>query len=112
MRTHRLKTYIWVQSKQRLCKQNNLPIYIIHKGERKAGAVIVKINLLDGRSRVFSQINNLDGGLTWQSLSTNNEPIPEKQANEYITKQRSIDPDLWIIEVEDTQGKFKLGEIL
>jgi GMP synthase (glutamine-hydrolysing) len=109
---HRLKTYIWVQSQQRYCERNNLPIYILKKGHLDAGVVIIKINLLDGRCKIFSQITKPNGEAAWQSWSDNGVPVLEAQADSYIAKQKQIDPDIWIIEIEDVKGLFKLDEVI
>ena len=37
-------------------------------------------------------------------------PATEADVDTAITKQRSFDPDLWVIEVEDRQGRHLLGE--
>ena len=112
MRAPRLKTYIWVQIQQRYCKRNNLPIYILEKGDLDAGVVIIKINLLDGRCKVFSQIVRPNGKPAWQTWSTNGVPVLESEADTYIAKQKQIDPDIWVIEVEDMKGLFKLDEVV
>ena len=112
MRAHRLKTYIWVQIQQRYCERNNLPIYILEKGDIDAGVVIIKINLLDGRCKVFSQIVRPNGEPAWQTWSTNGVPVLESEADTYIAKQKQIDPDIWVIEVEDMKGLFKLDGVV
>jgi len=35
---------------------------------------------------------------------------PEREVDEVIARQRSFDPDLWIIEVEDPRGRHLLDE--
>ena len=112
MRTRRLKTFIWVQAQQRYCERNNLPIYILKKGELNVGAVILKISILDGRCRVFTQISSVDGKTAWQSWSPDNKPVLESKADKYIAKQMATDPDIWVIEIEDSGGHFKLDSIV
>ena len=107
-RVHRLKTYIWVQVQQRHCEQNNLPFYILKKGNLDAGAVIIKINILDGRCKVFSQITRPNGDPGWQTWSIDGAPVLESEADSYITKQKQFDPDIWVIEIEDLKGLFKV----
>ncbi|PCH66449.1 MAG: hypothetical protein COC12_13010 [Rhodobacteraceae bacterium] len=34
----------------------------------------------------------------------------ETEVDRVITRQRGSDPDLWVIEVEDRQGRHLLGE--
>ena len=69
---------------QRYCERNNLPIYILEKGDPDAGVVIIKINLLDGTCKVFSQIVRPNGEPAWQSWSANGVPVLESNADAYI----------------------------
>lgn len=108
MRAHRLKTYIWVQVQQRICEQNSLPFYILQKGNLNAGAVILKINAPDRRCNVFSQITMSNGEAAWQSLSTKGETVFEFEADKYIEKQIQIDPDVWVVEINDMKGIYNL----
>ncbi len=109
MTEKRLKTYIWVQAQQRRCTQLNLPIYVTHKGEESAGAVIIKIVLSDGRCRVFSQIRKADGSPAWQSRSEDTTPLEERAADDYIAHRLKTDPDLWVMEIEDLKGLYELN---
>ena len=108
MSENRLKSYIWVQAQQMICNQLNVPIYVTHRGEENAGAVILKISLLDGRCRVFSQIRKGDGSPAWQSRSEDRMPIQEREADEYIFRRLKFDPDLWVLEIEDPRSLYEL----
>lgn len=113
MRAHRLKTYLWVQIQQWQCKRHNLALYVTSKGDPNAGAVILKLNLMDGRCRVYTQIRDAEGRSAWQSRSADAEPIVEADADGYIAKQLDFDPDLWVIEIEDPMSLFELdGEVV
>jgi len=111
MRAHRLKTYIWVQTQQRLCDQKGLPFYVLRKGNQDAGAVIVKINGLKGLCKVFSQAIKPNGEPAWQSWSINGEQALEAEADTYIENQIKIDPDIWVIEINDQKDVYKLDGV-
>jgi hypothetical protein len=37
----------------------------------------------------------------------------DKEAQEYLEKQQTYDPDLWILEIEDPTNKYELdGDII
>ena len=109
----RLKTYIWVQSQQWRCTQLNLPIYVSRKGEESAGAVIIKIVLSDGRCKIFSQVREADGTPAWQWWSQDESAVREGQADDYVSRRLKIDPDLWVLEIEDPKGLYEFdGEIV
>ena len=41
----------------------NLPFYVLQKGEENAGNIFIKILITETNSKVFSQVNDLNGGL-------------------------------------------------
>jgi len=48
----------------------------------------------------------MTGARDWTELSSG----AEKDVDEAIARQRSFDPDLWVIEVEDRAGRHLLNE--
>jgi hypothetical protein len=99
----RLPTHLWVSAHLRLADSLNIPMVVVHKGDRSRGTILLKINRLDGTCRVLSQIRH-HGRLAW-SPGTGPAPIPEPDADRYITRQRRTDPDLWVLEIEDRQDR-------
>jgi len=62
---------------------------------------------LDGRAQAFQRsFNLLSGERAWISLADGREP----EVDAAITRQRQFDPDLWVLEVEDKQGRHLLQE--
>ncbi len=76
-------------------------------GDDTGGAVLVKLNTLDGSARVFQREFNLMTGVrAWVELSAG----PETEVDAAIARQRGFDPDLWVIEVEDRAGRHLLDQ--
>ena len=48
----------------------------------------------------------MTGDRKWMELSSGDE----REVDASISKQRSFDPDLWVIEVEDRAGRHLLDE--
>ena len=77
------------------------------KGDATGGAVLVKLNTLDGQAKAFQrQFDLMSGDRTWVTLADG----PEADVDASLTKQAGFDPDLWVIEVEDKQGRHLLDD--
>lgn len=99
----RLPTSIWVDAHLRRLNEIGQGYYVLNKGAFAAGTVIVKINLLDGFSRLLTQIRDMDGNLGWMN-ATKEERVAETDADAYIRRAVDRDPDIWVVEVEDREG--------
>ncbi len=100
----RLSADFWVQSYLARLRVEDIPAFVTAKGDPTAGAVIVKLNTLDGAATAYSRSFGPDGGRVWAVLRAG----PEADVDASIAKQRSFDPDLWVIEVEDRAGRTLL----
>jgi hypothetical protein len=108
----RLKSEIWVQAQVRICGIRNLPVYVMRKGDADAGAIFLKLSKLDGTCRIYSQTRAATGELAW-SAAGGGETMAEADADAYIERQASFDPDIWVVEIEDPKGLYQLdAEIL
>lgn len=108
----RLPTDVLVMATVRRCNNEGNFAAILHRGDDWGGAIIVKLNLLDGTSKVLTQSRDLDGKIAW--LAANKGALmSESEAGEYIDRQVKRDPDLWVVEIEDRQGRNPFdGKIL
>lgn len=104
MTEERLSTELWVQAHLRRCNAEGRFAAVLHKGDLWGGAVIVKLNLLDGTSKVLTQTRDMDGRVAWLAAQQG-ALLAEADASAYIERQVKRDPDLWVIEVEDKQGR-------
>jgi hypothetical protein len=104
--TPRLTSDFWVHAYLRRLSLVNIPAFITAKGDATAGSVIVKLNTLDGNARAFHRSYDLDGNRIWVTLADG----VESDVDASLAKQRSFDPDIWVIEVEDRQGRHLLDE--
>ncbi|NRB34046.1 MAG: DUF1491 family protein [Rhodobacteraceae bacterium] len=105
--TPRLTAQFWVQAYIARLRFQDIPAFVVAHGDDTAGAVLVKLNTLDGQAKLFTrEFNLMSGERHWTELSTG----PEPDVDAAITRQRSFDPDLWIIEVEDRAGRHLLDE--
>ena len=99
----RLNTALWVSAHLRRAGAEGVAVTVVRKGDRERGTVLLKVNRLDGTCEVLTQIRHR-GKLAW-NRSTGPDPVPEADADRYIERQIRMDPDLWVIEVEDRRGR-------
>jgi hypothetical protein len=103
----RLASGVWVSAYLARLRVAAIPVYVTAHGDDSAGAVIVKLATLDGRARVYQRITDPgSGGRSWDVLAEGDEV----SVDAVIARARSRDRDLWVIEVEDRQGRAMLEE--
>jgi len=102
-----LATGFWVAAYLARLGLAGIPAYVIRRGDATAGAVLVKLNTLDGRAEVFHRSFDLmRGARAWVALAKGTEG----EVDAVLERQRRFDPDLWVIEVEDRGGRHLLDE--
>ncbi|WP_372611491.1 DUF1491 family protein [Aquicoccus sp.] len=103
----RLTAQFWVHAYLARLRLHDIPAFVTAHGDDTSGAVLVKLNTLDGRARAYHRtFDPMTGARHWDLLADGTETDIEAS----IAKQRSFDPDLWVIEVEDREGRHLLGE--
>ena len=103
----RLTAEFWVSAYLNRLRLYDIPAFVVTHGDNTAGAVLVKLNTLDGQARAFQRSFDLmSGERTWVVLA---EGV-EAEVDAALAKQRSFDPDVWVIEVEDREGRHLLDE--
>ncbi|MHA7875949.1 DUF1491 family protein [Roseivivax sp.] len=101
----RLTARFWVDAYRRRLALMDIPCFVVAHGDDTAGAVLVKLSTLDGRARAFTRAFDLQtGARIWTELTAG----PEGEVDAAISRQRGFDPDLWVIEVEDREGRHQL----
>ncbi len=103
----RLTSEFWVQAYLARLRLSGIPAFVTSHGDDTAGAVLVKLNTLDGQARLYQRgFDLLSDTRSWDVLSEGAEDVVDAA----IAKQRGFDPDLWVIEVEDRAGRHLLDE--
>jgi len=104
--TPRLTSDFWVGAYLRRLSLHDIPAFVTAHGDGTAGAVLVKLNTLDGRAAAYQRSFNIEGDRVWVTLAEGSDA----DVDAAIARQRGFDPDLWVIEVEDRQGRHLLDE--
>jgi hypothetical protein len=103
----RLAAGLWVAAYLARLDQAMIPSYVVAKGDPTAGAVVVKLCTLDGRAVAYERAADLaTGGRRWVVLAEGEEAAVDAA----LSRARARDPDLWVIAVEDRQGRHLLDQ--
>ncbi len=102
-----VKTDIWVSGYRKRCDLAALPCVVVRKGALDAGSIFICI-------RISTDEVWLMGPPAGPLLDDHGERIfeprfetavPESQVDEYLARQAGYDPDIWVLEVEDREGR-------
>ncbi|HEY4345470.1 MAG TPA: DUF1491 family protein [Parvibaculum sp.] len=105
----RLKAEIWVKALIRRAEVAGAAAMVVRRGDATSGVVLVKVNRLDRTATVYAPARAGDGSLIWLA-GTGPATTTEPDADAYIERQRKFDPDLWVVEIEDREGRHFLQE--
>ena len=107
----RLKAGIWVAAYLRRCSAQGLAGYVARRGDPDAGAILIKVDYLDGQTMVYAPaVSAADPDRDerqWSRL-TGPEPVDDARGEELIARQAEFDPDIWVVVVEDRTGQASL----
>ena len=108
----RLPAELWIMAHIKRCIVEGIPATVVHRGEKNSGTLILKINQLAEGVRILNQTRDIDGALAWMQ-SLGDKLVPEPEADAYIERAIKRDPDVWVVEIEDRNGKHPFeGKLL
>ena len=103
----RLTAEFWVQAYLARLRLADIPAFVTARGDATAGAVVVKLNTLDGAARAFAR------QLRRRRARGSGRRSPRGRSRRSTRRSGGsggFDPDLWVIEVEDRQGRHLLDQ--
>jgi hypothetical protein len=103
----RLKSAIYVQALIRRSEASGASAYLLRRGAEEAGAVFLKVNRLDGTFTVLSPARRGEERVWTRPLG---DAADESRCAEYFVRQIRFDPDIWIVEIEDREGRCFVDE--
>jgi hypothetical protein len=103
-----LSTDVWVGALIRRAELGGAFATVARKGDAGAGAVLVKaFNTRTREARLYSEALRGDGDRVWM------QPVAsqvEADLDRYVERALKVDPDLWVVEIEDGEGRHFLTE--
>lgn len=110
----RLKSEIWVKAYLRRCQVEGAMAALVRRGDEDAGAIYIKVSLLNGTALLFGPapagLDVAREDRRWHPMVK--LPAPERDADALLARQVEFDPDVWIVEVEDSSGRHFLDDWL
>ena len=110
----RVISSLWVAAYLRRCAVANAFGAVVHRGAADAGAIVIKVNRLDGTALIYTpapqsllQDAGSGAGRLWHAYR-DGEALEEAEADRYLRSELKFDPDLWIVEIEDRTGRHFL----
>jgi hypothetical protein len=108
----RLKSSIWVAAYLRRCQTEGIFGAVRRRGAEEAGAVFVKVGLLDGNAMLYvpapQTVYDDSRPIERIFMPTSKAPVVEASVEERLVKEIRFDPDAWIVETEDKAGRHFL----
>jgi hypothetical protein len=107
----RLKAEVWAKAYLRSCASAGVSAAVVRHGDDDAGAIFIKVNRLDGTARLFgpAPAGFETGQYERQWVAHIDGPTTtEAEVDSYLARQIEFDRDIWILEVEDREGRHFL----
>jgi hypothetical protein len=113
----RLKSAIWVSAYVRRCNIEGVFAAVRRRGAEEAGAIFIKVSRLDGSATLYGPApqtafdEDRPGDRAFIACVGREAPAPEADCEAYLAKEMKFDPDVWIVETEDRQGRHFLDVV-
>ena len=104
----RLTSEVWISALRKRLDSHAIPIVIAKKGDKQAGAILIRVFDLCGSSKIFVQAPSDDCERRWLELTTG----LDDEIEEVLNRQKRYDDDLWVLEVEHLNGIYFFDEFL
>ncbi len=109
----RLKSEIWVKAYLRSCAGQGAPAAVVRRGDSDAGVIFIKIARLDRTADLYGPApSGYVGDLSDRSWIRLASQQPEDVIDERLAREIRLDYDIWVLEIEDRQGRSFLDSWL
>lgn len=106
----RLPTRLWTEALIRRAEVAGSAAFVVQHGDDDRGDVLLKVARMDGTAAAYAPSMDMEGERIFLNLSIQGVGPDEASVDEYVRRARSRDRDLWIVEIEDREGRTFLTE--
>ncbi len=99
----RLKTHIRIAAHLRRASASGAFATIARRGDADAGVIFVRVLTGERAARLYYESRDDEGASIWREAFDGLRP--EREAEDYLTREVRRDPDLWVIDIEDREGR-------
>lgn len=96
-----IQAHIWAAALIRRAQLGGAFAYVTCKGDAEAGVIWVKVVKSRDDVQLYSPERNSEGVRHWRMRLSG----IEAESDSAIGKELSFNPDLWVIEIEDRDGR-------
>lgn len=107
----RVTSALWVSAFIRRCYVEGTAAVVVRRGAEEAGAILVSVDRLDGTSDLYApapQSEFVEEGSSDRRFERVLDRVAPEILRERIGRELKFDPDVWIVEVEDRDGRARL----
>jgi hypothetical protein len=101
-----IPAHLWVSALLRRATGAGAFATIVHRGDEQRGDVLVKVTYARGEARLYAPAFNPEGPTEFEKLA----PEDEAGVDALVGKRLKADRDLWVIEIEDREGRHFLTD--
>lgn len=106
----RLPTRLWVEALVRRAEVAGASGFIVQHGDDERGDVLIKVARLDGTAAAYIPSMDMDGDRIFLNIAAEGVGPDEREVDQYVARARKRDSDLWVVEIEDRDGRHFLTE--
>jgi hypothetical protein len=105
-----LKSAVWALALVRRAEVGGAFAHVVRRGDDDAGVVLVKVVRPGGFATLYGPARDGQGRRVRIRLAGHREGETERDVDEHLARRLAHDPDLWVVEIEDVQGRHFLDE--
>ena len=104
----RVTSGIWVSALLRRAQSAGSFATVVNKGAHEAGAIFICVNNMSGQMDLHSPAPQSfydPDGVADREFECVLEAVSAKEVDERLNREKSFDPDIWIVEIEDKDAR-------